>query len=202
MVPIRASGRGRRTIMGKSQWLVAVSLALVASAALAEDKGSVYIAPYAGGTHLRIDSGRVYNEAETIRFDSLQVGFTLGYRAPFGMLVEVGRSNAIHADIFDEHGDYELTQSYGAIGWQFAFADGWHIAPRVGRGRWELGSDHRVLLDGAGVRHYEVQGWDNFWEVALMRDVNSVMSLGVNFKDVDQEFGHSRTGEFLARFRF
>jgi hypothetical protein len=28
------------------------------------------------------------------------------------------------------------------------------------------------------------------------------LSLGVNFKDVDQQFGHSRTGEFMVRFAF
>jgi hypothetical protein len=176
--------------------------ALAVSAAHADDSGRMYITPFAGYTHLRIDRGRVSNEAETIRLDSLQVGATLGYLAPFGLVIEAGRSSAIHADIFDNHGDYRLTQSFGAVGWQVDFADGWHITPSVGRARWELESDHRVLLDNAGDRHYEIKGWDNFWEVALMRQVNDTMSLGVNFKDVDQEFGHSRTGEFMVRFAF
>ena len=191
--------------MGKSKWLaVAIAASLVVSAAQAdtENRGKMYITPFAGYNHLRIDSGRVFDEADTIRFDSLQWGATVGYKAPFGLVVEVGRSDAIHADIFDEHGDYRLTQTFGAVGWQVDFADGWHITPRVGRGRWELASDHRVLLDGAGARHYEVNGWDNFWEVGLMRQLNETVSLGVNFKDVDQEFGHSRTGEFMVRFAF
>jgi hypothetical protein len=188
--------------MGKAQWLVVASLAFGASAAGAQEMGSVYIMPYVGSSHLRIDSGRVYNEAETFRIDSLKLGATLGYRAPFGLVIEVGRSNSVHANLFDEHGDYELTEAYGAVGWQFEFADGWHIAPRIGRERWDLNSDHRVLLDDTGERHYGVDGWDNFWEVALMREVNSVFSLGVNFKDVDEEFGHARAGEVFARFRF
>jgi len=177
-------------------------LAFGASAAQAQEGGKMYITPFVGSTHLRIDHGWVFNEPETIRFDSLQLGATLGYHAPFGLVVEVGRSNAIHANIFDDNNDYEFTQAYGALGWQVDFADGWHITPRIGRGRWVLDSDRRVLLDSDGERHHSVSGWDNFWEASLMRDINSVMSMGVNFKDVDQEFGHSRTGEFLVRFRF
>jgi len=189
--------------MGKGHCLAAaLAASLGVSAAHADGRGKMYITPFAGFNHLRIDRGHVFDEAETLRFDSLQVGATVGYRAPFGLVIEAGRSSAIHADIFDDHGDYWLTQSFGAVGWQIAFADGWHITPRVGRGRWDLESDHRVLLDGAGERHYEVKGWDNFWEVALMREVRESFSLGVNFKDVDQEFGHSRTGEFMVRFQF
>ncbi len=189
--------------MGKSKWLAAgIAAALGVSAAQAGDTGKMYITPFVGYNHLRIDRGWVYQEPETVTFDSLQAGATLGYRAPFGLVVEVGRSSAVHANIFNNDHDYALTQSFGAIGWQVDFADGWHITPRVGRGKWELSSDDRVLLDSAAVRHYSVNGWDNFWEVALMRQVNQTFSLGVNFKDVDQEFGHSRASEFRVRFQF
>ena len=188
--------------MGKAKWLVAGLLACGAGAAQAQESGSVYIAPFVGYSHLRIDNGRVFDETETLRFDALHVGATFGYRAPFGLIVEVGRSDAIHADIFQDNVFYSLKQTYGAIGWQVPFADGWHITPRVGRGRWVLGADDRLLLDNAGERHHEVTGWDNFWEVGLLRDVGSVASMGINFKDVDQEFGHTRIGEFTVRFRF
>jgi len=189
--------------MGKAKWLAAAAVASFGvSAAQADEKIKMYITPFVGYTHLRIDRGTVYNEPETLRFDSLQWGATLGLHAPFGLVAEVGHSNAIHANIFDDIGDYSLSQTFGSIGWQVDFAEGWHITPRIGRGKWDLSSDHRVLLDGAGERHYQVKGWDNFWEVALMREVNSTMSMGVNFKDVDQEFGHSRTGEFMVRFQF
>jgi hypothetical protein len=205
MVPPLALSTREENDMGKSKWLaVAIAASLGTSAVHADtgSRGKMYITPFAGYNHLRIDRGRVFNEQDTLRFDSLQWGVAVGYETPFGLLVEVGRSDALHADIFDEHGDYQLQQTFGAIGWQIDFADGWHLAPRVGRGKWELSSDHRVLLDNAGVRHYEVDGWDNFWEVGLMRQVNPTFSLGVNFKDVDQEFGHSRTGEFRVRFAF
>jgi hypothetical protein len=189
--------------MGKSKWLAGAMAALFGiSAAHAADRGRMYITPFVGYAHLRIDSGRVYNVAETLRFDSLQFGATVGYLAPFGLLVEAGRSAAIHVDLLDDYRDYSLTQTYGAVGWQVDFAEHWHLTPRVGRGRWKLASDHRVLFDDAGVRSHNIDGWANFWEVGLMRDVNSWLSLGVNFKDANQQFGHSRAGEFMVRFAF
>ncbi|MEO8064643.1 MAG: hypothetical protein ABI821_18050 [Pseudomonadota bacterium] len=189
--------------MGKSKWVaVAIAASLGATAAHADGRGKMYITPFVGSNHIRIDSGRLYQQPETLGFDSLQVGATVGYHAPFGLVIEVGRSNAIHANIFDNDSDFEMTQGFGAVGWQVEFADGWHLTPRVGRARWSLSSNDRVLLDSAGERHHEIKGWDNFWEVALMRQVSDTFSLGVNFKDADEQFGHSRAGEFMVRFQF
>ena len=191
--------------MGKGSWLAVLGvLSFGGAMAQAQDqeRGKMFITPFVGSTHLRIDSGQVYNESQTFRVDSLQTGVRLGYRAPFGLVVEVGRSSAVHANLFDDHGDYWLTQGFGAIGWRVEFADGWHITPRVGRESWELSSDRRVFPDDAGVRHTSIDGWQNFWEVGLTRDVKSWLSLGVNFKDVNEDFGHSRTGEFTASFQF
>jgi len=187
--------------MGKSYWLVAVA-SLVTAVAQADEQGKVYIAPFVGSTHLRIDAGRVYGESDTIRFDSLALGVAAGFRAPFGLIVEVGHSSSTHANIFDDHGDYELTEGYGSVGWAFPLSDVWRLTPRVGRGNWDLSSNHRVLLDGAGERHRTVSGWANFWGVSLSRDLNSVISMGIDFKDVDEEFGHARSGTFMVSFRF
>ena len=105
--------------MGKAQWLVAgVVAALGVAAAQAGDTGKMYITPFVGYNHLRIDRGWIYQEPQTVAFDSLQAGATIGYKAPFGLVVEVGRSSAIHANIFNNDHDYALTQSFGAIGWQ------------------------------------------------------------------------------------
>ena len=189
--------------MVKGSWLAALGVCtLVGSLAQADDKGSVYITPTVGYNHLRIDRGRVFDQPETIHFDSLEYGPAIGYRAPFGLIVEVGHTDAIHANIFNNQDDFYLAQTFGSVGWEMEFADGWHIQPRVGRGRWALSSDHRVLLDAAGERHHEIKGWDNFWGVSLIREVSKTFSLGVNFKDVDQEFGHSRAAEFMVRFQF
>ena len=190
--------------MGTTKWLVAGAVMLAAANAQARDqqKTHAYIAPYAGYTHLRLDEGTVYNEPDTMRFDALTFGASFGFQTPSGFLVEIGRSHAVHADVFDDRGDFELTENYGAVGWRISFADGWHFTPKVGRVGWELSSDHRVMLDDDGERHYDVTGWDNFWEVSLTRQLSENVSLGVNFKDVEQDFGHARSGTFTASFAF
>ncbi len=188
--------------MGTTKWLGVCAVALAAATAQAQEKTKAYIAPYAGYTHMRLDAGTVFNEADTARFDALTFGASFGFQMPIGLLVEIGRSHAIHADVFDDQGDFELTENYGAVGWRIPFADGWHFTPKVGRAGWELSSNHRILLDDAGERHYELNGWDNFWEVSLTRQIKQSILLGVNFKDVDQDFGHARSGTFTASFAF
>lgn len=174
-----------------------------------EEKGAhqttFYVEPYAGSTHLRINADRLYQETEIQRMDAFTRGITLGLRAPYGLVVEAGYSEALHVDFFDwfnDEDDFDLAQAYGAIGWQFDLGRGWQIAPRVGRERWELRSDHRVLLDGAGARQVEISGYENFWELAVVKDVNDLFSIGINLKDASHEYGHARAGHVQARFRF
>jgi hypothetical protein len=190
--------------MGKSKWLVAAGALLVAAGAQAQEprKTHAYITPFAGFTHLRLNDGTVYQQFETVSFDALQFGAAFGFQTPVGFLAEVGRSHAIHADFFDDPGDFELTHTSGAIGWKIPFAEGWNFTPKVGRLRWELSSDNRILLDNQGERHYEIQGWDNFYELNLTRTLKNNMTLGVMFQDVDEEFGHARSGAFTVSFAF
>jgi len=190
--------------MGTKKLLVACAAVMVATSAHAVDpqKTHAYIAPYGGYTHLRLDEGTVYNELDTVRFDALTFGASFGFQMPIGFQVEIGRSHAVHADVFDDRGDFELTENYGAVGWRIPIAEGWHFTPKIGRVGWELSSDHRIMLDENGERHYDVTGWDNFYELSLTRELGKNVSLGVNFKDVDQDFGHARSGTFTASFAF
>lgn len=190
--------------MAMAKWWVAAGALCLATGAQAQDaqKTRAYIAPYAGGAHLRLDDGVVFDEADPIKFDALQFGAAFGFRFSYGLVLEIGRSHAIHADIFDEHGDFELLDSYGAVGWSIPFAEGWRFTPKLGRMRWELSSDHRVLLDQDGERHYGIDGWENFYELGLSRQIKDSISLGVVFRDVDQQFGHERSGSFVASFSF
>jgi hypothetical protein len=190
--------------MGIAKWLVVAGAVAAATNAQAQDaqKTRAYIAPYAGYTHLRLDEGTVYQQTETYKFDALTFGASFGFQMPVGFLAEVGRSHAIHADFFDEPGDFELTHTSGAVGWRIPFANGWHFTPKVGRLKWELSSDNRIMLDSQGERHYDIQGWDNFYELNLTRQLSDNVSMGVIFKDVEQEFGHSRAGAFTVSFAF
>jgi hypothetical protein len=195
--------------MGMSKWLVvAVALSGAASiqaqaqsAAAAPEKTMAYITPYAGYTHMRIDRGQVYNEPDALKMDALQLGAAFGFRFPFGLMVEVGHAEAVHAEIFNSD-DFDLEQNYGAVGWRIPFAESWNFIPKVGREHWTLTSNHRVLLDENAQRHKSLDDWENFYELALTRQINRKVSLGVNFRDVDEQFGHSRSGTFVATFAF
>lgn len=188
--------------MGTMKWLVTCAVAVAAANAQADERTQAYIAPYVGYAHLRIDGGTVFGEADTQKFDALQFGASFGFRMPVGFLIEVGRSHAVHANLFYDDSDLELTQTSGAVGWRFSFADGWHFTPKAGRLGWELASDHRILMDNDGERHKTIQGWDNFFELGLTKDLSSNISMGVIFQDVDEEFGHSRSGAFTVSFAF
>jgi hypothetical protein len=78
----------------------------------------------------------------------------------------------------------------------------WYFTPRVGRLHWQLESSHRWLFDTTGERHYELDGWQNFWEMGLTHELNPHVALGLNFKDVNQDFGHARSLNFVASFSF
>jgi len=190
--------------MGTKQWLVAVGALCAAAGAQAQDrpKTHAYIAPYAGFTHMRLNEGTVWQQTDTFKFDAVQLGASFGFQTPVGFLVEIGRSHSVHADFLDDPGDFELVHTSGAVGWRIPFAEGWAFTPKVGRLRWELSSDNRVMLDGAGERHYDIQGWDNFYELNLTRQLSDSVSMGVVFQDVDESFGHSRSGAFTVSFAF
>jgi len=188
--------------MGTKKWLVACAAMAVAAGAHAGEKAHAYIAPYAGFTHLRLNEGTVYQQTDTLKFDALLLGASFGFQWPAGFLAEVGRSHSVHADFFDDPGDFELTHTSGAVGWSIPFAEGWNFTPKIGRLKWELSSDNRVLLDSQGERHYDINGWDNFYELNLTKEISKSVSMGAQFKDVDQEFGHARSGAFTVSFSF
>jgi hypothetical protein len=188
--------------MGTTKWLVAGVAVLAAAGVQAQEKTRAYIAPYAGYAHIRLDPGTVYQLTETYRFDALNFGAVFGFEMPVGFLAEVGRAHSVHADFFDDPGSFDLTHTSGAVGWRIPFADGWHFTPKIGRLRWELSSEHRILLDSDGGRHYDIQSWDNFYELNLTRQLNENISMGAQFRDVYQDFGHARSGAFTVSFAF
>ena len=176
--------------MGTMKWLGACAMLAVAAGAHADgDKTKAYIAPYVGYAHMRIDGGTIYAEPDTQRFDALQFGAAFGFITPVGFLAEVGRSHAVHANLFYDESDLELTHTSGAVGWRFNFGEGWNFTPKLGRLGWELASDHRILMDDDGELHKTIQGWDNFYELVLTKDLSRSISMGLLFRDVDEEFG-------------
>jgi len=190
------------------EWIVVAMLAAATAQAQDEapaarpDRAMVYIAPYTGLAHLRVDRGLMYQQDDAVKVDAIEFGVAVGFRASFGLMLEIGRSNALHANWLDDHGDIELKHAYGSVGWRLPVGEKWYFTPRIGRAHWELSSSHRWLFDGEGERHYEIDGWENFWELGLTHDINRHISMGLNFKDVNQDFGHARSLNFVASFAF
>jgi hypothetical protein len=166
------------------------------------ERPMIYVAPSTGLAHLRVDRGLMYQQDDTVKVDAVEIGVALGFRAPLGLMLEVGRSAAVHANWLDDHGDLELRHTYGAVGWRLRAGESWYFTPKIGRASWELESSHRWLFDDSGERHYEIGGWQNFWELGLAHDLNRHISLGLNFRDVNQDFGHARSLTFVASFAF
>jgi hypothetical protein len=188
------------TNMNKAKWLVALAGCLVAGAASAENRTEMQITPLIGYSHLRID-GAYLASGETNRLDQLLWGANLGVLTPFNVVVEVGTANAVHQDWFSSN-DFDLDTDYAALGYQLDFGDGWRFVPKVGRTKWKLYSDDRHLVDLAGESHKTLRGYDNYYEASLMRHLSESITLGVNFKDVDTQFGHSRSGAIAVTFGF
>ena len=191
--------------MGNRQWLVALVMgsaaSLAASGAWAENKTEMQITPYAGYSHLRVD-GDFLRDGQSDRFDLAMGGVTVGFLTPINVVIEAGTAFGFHEDIFSNDRDIGLDQDYAAIGYQLDFADGWRFVPKVGRLKWKLESDDRDLVDSLGVRHETLRGYDNFCEASILRHVSPSIVLGFDFKDVDTEFGHNRSGAFVVTFGF
>ena len=186
--------------MARTMWLVTVAGLLVAGAAAAENRTEMQITPMVGYSHLRID-GDWLESGTTNRLDQLLWGATLGVKAPFNLVVEIGTANAVHEDWFSSN-DFDLDMDFATIGYQADFGNGWRFVPKVGRMKWKLYSDDEHLVDRLGDPHKAIRGYDNYFEASLMRHLSESITLGVNFKDVDTEFGHSRSGALVVTFGF
>jgi hypothetical protein len=186
--------------MGKKKWLVALAGLLAAGAAAAENRTEMQITPMVGYSHLRID-GEWLESGVTNRLDQLLWGASLGVKTPFNVVVELGTANAVHEDWFSSN-DFDLDMDFATIGYQADFGNGWRFVPKVGRMKWKLYSDDSHLVDLAGDNHKALRGYDNYFEASLMRHLSESITLGVNFKDVDTEFGHSRSGALVVTFGF
>lgn len=189
--------------MRRTRWLVAIAALGAVSGARAGDDAGVFVVQQAGYARLRIDDGRLPAQSGARKVDAAQLGFSLGFRLPGGLQLEAGRSRAIHTDFYSsDETDIDMKSYFGAIGWRIPLAAGWHVTPTVGRGKWTLAAADFAFLDYDDPGARETGGWDDFWELSLSREVAEDVSLGFRFRDVDQGFGHLRSGVLVATFMF
>lgn len=178
-------------------WPGMMLVAFTAGAASAADRGEFQLTPYLGISRIKID-GRNQEFGETERFKGSNIGITAGYRAPFGLLAEIGRS-ASGNPLFGWLEGGEMRERYGALGFDIGFGKVWHFIPKIGVTKWQLdAAAFEDLVDDSGELTKSLEGSDPYFELTLTRSYNPHVAIGLSLRSADVEFGDARS----AAFRF
>ena len=154
-----------------------------------------------GPGELRINANEMIGDE---RVDSLQtedmigLGGTFEYRPFMGLVLEAGLLTAGSTDWFDSE-EYQFTEYFGSIGYEFQFGNGFSVIPRVGRGRWKLEADDNWFFEEEG-NPASFRGYQNYWEITGTKRLNERMSLGISHKENHHDFGRVRSTVFMAMF--
>ena len=180
--------------------IIAATLALctLMQPAFSEERDSEFqITPRIGQGELRLDAfdGVDENLHET---DTYGLGIGFGIKTPIGLLFEVGGDSQGNIEIFDDDEEFNLTQRYLAIGYQFELGDGWRLIPKVSRTRWKLRSDEG-LFDFNDDDDKEMRGYEYVYEATIGKQVSRVLTLGLNYKQGDYDFGRARAVSFVVQ---
>ena len=98
----------------KTKWSGAAVVALIAGAANAGDHGEFQITPYLGHANVKVD-GQYLERGSSESYTQWLVGISAGYRAPFGLVVEIGTAAAGEPILGWAVGG-EVRETYGAVG--------------------------------------------------------------------------------------
>jgi hypothetical protein len=75
-----------------TKWSGVAVAALIAGAANGGDRGQFQITPYLGNARVKVDGAhREFGESQT--YDQWIAGISAAYRAPFGLVFEIGRAD-------------------------------------------------------------------------------------------------------------
>jgi len=174
-------------------------LALHGTAGAAESE--FQITPRAGLGDLRIDQfeGIDDNLAET---DTYGLGVGFGVKTPVGVVFEAGVDHFGNFDFFNAFDGFSLSQKFVSIGYQFELGEGWRLVPRVGRAHWKVRNEEGRLFNPGPEETRSISGDDYFWEASVSRRISRVVTLGVNYKQGNFDFGRSRTTSFIVTLGF
>ena len=157
------------------------------------------ITPRIGQGELQIDAFEGVNE-EFEETDVYGFGVGFGVLTPIGVVLEVGGASQGRFELFDEDDDFSLSTRYVALGYQLELGDGWSIVPKVSRVRWKLRSDDGLFDFVDSEDDQELRGYEYMYEATVARKVSRVLTLGLNYKQGNFEFGKAREVSFLVQF--
>ena len=156
------------------------------------------ITPRIGQGELEVDAFEHIDE-DRREADTYGVGVSFGMLTPIGVVVEVGADSQGRLEWGNENDDFQLTERYVALGYQFELGDGWRLTPKVARSRWKLESDQGLFeLDDDEDEH--IRGYEYVYEVSIARRVSRVLALGLSYKQGDYDFGRARALSFVLQF--
>jgi hypothetical protein len=153
------------------------------------------ITPRIGQGELKLDAFEGVDGLHETDTYGLGVGF--GVLTPIGLIFEVGADSYGNVEIFGDE-EFSLSQRYVAIGYQFEFGDGWRFVPKVSRARWKLRSD-RGLFDFNDDDDRALRGYEYTYEATVGRKVSRAVTLGMNYKQGDYDFGRARALSFVVQ---
>jgi hypothetical protein len=178
---------------------MAATLALCAMArpALSAEHDSEFqITPRIGQGELRLDAFDGVEELHETDTYGLGIGF--GVKTPIGLLFEIGGDSQGNIELFDDDEEFSLSQRYIAVGYQFELGDGWRLIPKVSRARWKLRSDEG-LFDFNDDDDKEMRGYEYVYEATVGKQVSRVLTLGLNYKQGNYDFGRARAVSFVVQ---
>ena len=177
--------------------IAAITLFGLARVAVASES-EFQITPRIGQGELTIDHFEGVNE-DLRETETYGFGISFGVLTPIGVVVEVGGDSQGRFELVDEDNDFSLSQRYIAVGYQIPLGDGWQLTPKVGRARWKLRSDNS-LLDFNSSDNDEMRGYEYIYEATIARKISRVVTLGLNYRQGDFEFGRARAVAFVVQF--
>jgi hypothetical protein len=177
-----------------------LALQATAHAQAALRKSEFQLTPRAGVGDLRIDRFIPVRSDEP-RKDTHGLGIGFGFLTPVGIVVEAGGDYFGNDNLFGLDDNLSLRQEFISVGYQFELGDGWRIVPRVGRAHWKVRSDDDQLFDDNNPAIIR-RGNDYFWEATVGRQISRKVTLGLNAKQGNYDFGRTRSAAFVVTIGF
>lgn len=179
----------------KTKWSCAAVVVLIAGAANGGDRGQFQISPYLGNARVKVDGAHLeFGENQT--YDQWIAGISAAYRAPFGLVVEIGTA-ATGEPMFGWATGGEVRETYGAVGYDFDLGRGWYLAPKLGLTSWRLkGGEFEDVIDGSGELRDSIDGEDAYLELSATKHFNPHVGIGISIRHAEFEFGQATSLAF------